>query len=242
MRRPAARPSASPRYTRKDTAAIVRDHLALCRNPMADLPTWMALDKKRPLRSRPAAKAKLSHAPNQHPRFRRLQPHRQGQAQEPVSQRRYNVRGRNAKLRKLLCNTLHELSGRMGPNNDRAGAIRGLSGGPGAGNARPCVVQHVSGGQTHSQPQTQTLSADPPPGDATHAEGDSELAGIQSHFTTLIAAARLTMRPADAARIVANLKIQKILAIRALKQRKIAERAKKSLSPPSASRLHALAA
>ena len=74
---------------------------------------------------------------------------------------------------------------------------------------------------------------------AEASDFDSELPGIHAYFNSLIAAARSSLSRADAASVIRSLRIQKILAMRAAKDRHRAARANRrsalQVPPPSAS-------
>jgi hypothetical protein len=68
---------------------------------------------------------------------------------------------------------------------------------------------------------------------AEASDFDSELPGIRAYFKSLIAAARSSLSGADAAALIRRLRAQKILAMRAAKDRRRAQRANR----PQPSRL-----
>jgi len=65
---------------------------------------------------------------------------------------------------------------------------------------------------------------------AEPSDVDSELPAIRAYLNSLIAAARSSLSRADAASVIRSLRTQKILAMRAAKDRRCAARANRS--PP----------
>ena len=63
------------------------------------------------------------------------------------------------------------------------------------------------------------------PARASAGDFTSQLAGIHGHYASRIAAVRATMRPEQAAAMIRNLRIEKMLAVRNAKARRHAERA-----------------
>jgi len=126
----------------------------------------------------------------------------------------------------------YRLSSRPGTGAEKYGPLRSVRTEEGRGGvARP--LSH-----THAEAQSEAL--------AETGDFDSELPGIRAYFAALIAAARRSLSRADAAALIRRLRTQKILAMRAAKDRRRAARANrrntcKPANPPAVTsypRLH----
>ena len=123
---------------------------------------------------------------------------------------------RTPTTQQLLRQTLHELSSRLEkidqPRSDRGG----LPARSGAGSSQHHGLQQVR--------TERNLGANDHASAETHV-ADSEASGIHGYYAALMAAARITLSPRDAAALIRNLKNQKIIAVRAANDRLHAARA-----------------
>ncbi len=95
-------------------------------------------------------------------------------------------------------------------------------------------ARHIGLQQVHCE--TQDAAQD---GDLAAAAADSELPGIHGYYAGLMAAARSSLSPAEAAAMIRRLRTEKILAVRAAKERRCTARAnqrkpsKPTAAPPA---------
>jgi len=99
----------------------------------------------------------------------------------------------------------YRLSSRPGAGAEKYDQLRSLRAEARGGVARPLL-------QTHTEAHTQVV--------AETGDSASELSGIGAYFNALIAAARTSLSRADAAAVIRSLHTQKILAMRAVKDRR----------------------
>jgi hypothetical protein len=112
----------------------------------------------------------------------------------------------------LLRQTLHEVSGRLGEIDKPRGDRGDLPAQSGAGSRQHHGLQQVQtdrnlAGDTHASAEG-------------HAADSGEVSGLHGYYAALMAAARISLSPRDAAALIRNLKNQKIIAIRAAKDRR----------------------
>ncbi len=118
---------------------------------------------------------------------------------------------------RLLRQTLHEVSSRVDKIDKPRGDRGDLPAQSGAGSRQHHGLQQV---------QTERNLADHTHASAEgHVADSGEVSGIHGYYAALMAAARNSLSPRDAAALIRNLKNQKILAVRAAKDRRHAAHA-----------------
>ncbi len=122
-----------------------------------------------------------------------------------------------ASAQRFLRDALHEMSGRVRAHDIAGHNGRALSRGSRAGASEPGQLQQVQSERNLTDHTRSNVQG--------HDTDGGELSGIHGYYAALIAAARATMRPGQAAAAIRDLRNQKTLAIRFAKDRKHAERA-----------------
>ncbi|MFY9640785.1 MAG: hypothetical protein WCD20_08345 [Rhodomicrobium sp.] len=132
-------------------------------------------------------------------------------------QRHDSHAARTATTQHVLRQTLRELSSRVGEIDKTRGDRGHLSDRSRAGSRQHHGLQQV---------QTDRNLADHAHASAEgHDAGPCEISGIHGYYAALMAAARISLSPRDAAALIRNLKNQKIIAVRSAKDRLHAARA-----------------
>ncbi|MGO9172218.1 MAG: hypothetical protein ACLP7P_09665 [Rhodomicrobium sp.] len=132
---------------------------------------------------------------------------------------------RTASPQHLLRQTLHEVSSRVDKIDKPRGDRGHLPAQSGAGSSQHHRLQQVQAERNLT--------------DHTHASAEghvadsSEVSGLHGYYAALMAAARSSLSPRDAAALIRNLKNQKIIAVRAAKDRRHATRANRQKFRPT---------
>jgi len=132
---------------------------------------------------------------------------------------------RTATSQHLLRQTLHEVSSRVDKIDKPRGDRGDLPAQSGAGSRQHHGLQQVQADRNLSDPTH--ASAEGPVADS------GEISGICGYYAALIAAARNSLSPRDAAALIRNLKNQKIIAVRAAKDRRHGARANRQKFRPT---------
>lgn len=126
---------------------------------------------------------------------------------------------RTANPQRLLRQALHEVSSRVDKIDKPRGDRGDLPAQSRAGSRQHHGLQQVQADRNLSNHTYESAEG--------HAADSGEVSGIHFYYASLIAAARNSLSPRDAAALIRNLKNQKSLAVRAAKDRRHAARARR---------------